>query len=70
MSEQEKFVAALAPRTWMEKDGTHCVRCREPFGKHNVFTDAGWSETNISGLCERCFDSLFPPEFPGEALKG
>lgn len=36
-----------------------CVKCAEPFSDKNVFTEAGWRETKISQLCERCFDSAF-----------
>ncbi len=36
-----------------------CVHCGEPFSGKNVFTEAGWKETRISGYCEACFDLLF-----------
>jgi len=36
----------------------HCIKCREGFSPSNVYTDAGWRETKISGLCERCFDEI------------
>lgn len=36
-----------------------CVHCDKPFTNNNVFTEAGWKETKISGLCERCFDEIF-----------
>lgn len=39
-----------------------CIQCREPFTAKNVFTDAGWRETKISGLCEQCWDNLFKEE--------
>jgi hypothetical protein len=34
-----------------------CIVCKEffVFGK-NVFTDEGIAETQISGMCESCFD--------------
>lgn len=35
-----------------------CCTCGERFTSDNVFTDAGWAETRISGMCERCFDTL------------
>ncbi len=35
-----------------------CVRCREPFSEANTWTPAGWRETRLSGLCERCFDEV------------
>jgi len=36
-----------------------CIHCGEPFSAKNVFTQAGWRETRISGYCEACFDLLF-----------
>lgn len=36
-----------------------CVRCCDPFHFDNTHTAAGWSETQISGMCEDCFDNLF-----------
>lgn len=38
---------------------THCVECSLPFSPLNTTTEAGWIETQISGLCEKCFDELF-----------
>lgn len=35
---------------------TACVSCKERFSDANCHTQAGWQETQISGLCERCFD--------------
>lgn len=37
---------------------TICVACKEPFSDANCRTQAGWQETQISGLCERCFDDI------------
>lgn len=37
----------------------HCVNCRKPFVQgENVFTEAGQRETQISGMCESCFDMI------------
>ena len=36
-----------------------CVSCTEYFHEGNVHTKLGWAETQISGMCEECFDSLF-----------
>lgn len=36
-----------------------CVSCKEPFSSKNVHTDAGWRETQLSRLCEDCFDAAF-----------
>ena len=41
---------------------THCISCTEPFTLDNIKTSAGWKETQISGMCESCFDSLFHDE--------
>lgn len=38
---------------------TKCVTCERPFTNDNVKTAAGWRETQITGICEECFDSLF-----------
>lgn len=36
-----------------------CIDCHTPFNSLNVHTYLGWKETQISGLCEDCFDNLF-----------
>jgi hypothetical protein len=36
-----------------------CLLCKEAFSEANVFTNEGHKETQISGICERCFDQLF-----------
>lgn len=36
-----------------------CICCKEPFSDINVHTKEGWKETQISGMCETCFDDLF-----------
>lgn len=38
---------------------THCVECKEAFSQKNTRTPAGRSETQISGLCENCWDAVF-----------
>lgn len=35
-----------------------CIHCNELFSKGNVFTEDGWRETEISGMCEKCFDEV------------
>ncbi|MGF6932952.1 hypothetical protein OKW41_002091 [Paraburkholderia sp. UCT70] len=37
---------------------TRCRCCGQVFSDANVFSDAGWIETRISGLCEVCFDTV------------
>jgi len=36
-----------------------CVKCKQPFSKENVYTEAGWKETKLSKLCEKCWDATF-----------
>lgn len=38
---------------------TQCVRCLDYFSDDNTHSKAGWAETQISGMCEDCFDNLF-----------
>lgn len=47
---QRQFAAAHVTHT-------ACVACKQRFSGDNCFTQAGWQETQISGLCERCFDA-------------
>lgn len=35
-----------------------CINCGETFSKENIFTELGALETQISGMCEICFDAL------------
>lgn len=37
---------------------TQCDICKNAFSPTNVHTRDGWKETQISGLCEDCFDAL------------
>lgn len=39
-----------------------CIDCGEKFSEENVFTEAGWRETKISGICEVCWERLFKDE--------
>jgi hypothetical protein len=36
-----------------------CIDCKQPFTSENVHSPEGWRETQISGMCEDCFDDLF-----------
>jgi hypothetical protein len=36
-----------------------CCDCHKMFSSANIKTPAGWQETQITGLCETCFDGLF-----------
>lgn len=40
----------------------HCRSCKKPFSDKNVFSQAGWQETKISGMCERCWDDIMKEE--------
>ncbi len=39
-----------------------CVQCKNEFSSENTHTELGWKETQISGMCEDCFDNLFIDE--------
>ena len=43
----------------LEKKHGICCSCNQAFSSHNVFTKLGWRETQISGMCEKCWDDLF-----------
>lgn len=36
-----------------------CLDCKKPFSADNTTSPLGWAETQISGMCEDCFDFLF-----------
>jgi hypothetical protein len=36
-----------------------CISCKLPFTAERIKTSAGWRETQISGMCEVCYDELF-----------
>jgi len=36
-----------------------CITCNHIFTGSNVKTTMGWRETQISGICETCFDDMF-----------
>lgn len=38
---------------------SQCIECKQPFTAKNCHTRQGWAETQISGMCEDCFDALF-----------
>lgn len=44
-----------------------CDYCGEKFSNVNVKTGLGWAETQISGMCERCFDRIFRENPHGKA---
>jgi hypothetical protein len=38
---------------------TNCKICGEAFGGQNTDSSAGWIESQISGICEHCWDEIF-----------
>lgn len=40
----------------------HCNNCGSPFSTSNTHTKEGWLETEITGLCEDCFDTMLAEE--------
>ena len=44
-----------------------CFMCREHFSPDNVQTPEGWRETQISGVCEVCFDRLMEEGEAGDS---
>jgi len=44
-----------------------CVSCCDPFDPDNTHSALGWAETQISGMCEDCFDNLFQDEGEDDA---
>lgn len=46
--------ASFSPR----EEYTHCLRCKDAFTDSNVYSALGWKETQISGFCESCFDTV------------
>lgn len=53
---------ALFTRLYGETEPGHCVKCKQPYSDANVFTEAGWRETKLSGFCEACWDETFSEE--------
>ncbi len=43
---------------------THCEDCKLPLSNRQAaYSTAGWRETQISGLCEPCFDCTLKENF-------
>ena len=36
-----------------------CIECGSVFSSGNTQTPAGWRDTQIVGMCEKCYDALF-----------
>jgi hypothetical protein len=58
LQEAKEQTAKAAGFTLSNKDKGLCVQCNEPFSNENVYTTAGWLETEVSGLCEACWDGI------------
>jgi len=65
MKESINYPGRQLPESWDEyvsiQRPTHmfCVDCKKPFSLFNTHTAAGWRETQISGMCEKCFDEMY-----------
>lgn len=35
-----------------------CILCKQVFSDKNVYSDEGWKETEITQMCELCFDKV------------
>ncbi len=57
--EGNKITIHAGPPTKPAARFYNCVECKEPFTAKNTYSDAGWRETQLSGLCENCFDAAF-----------
>ena len=55
MSNLGKFQSEIKKMVGEAPEG-NCINCQKPFTEENVFTDAGWRETRITQMCEKCFD--------------
>ncbi len=53
----------VVARTEIKSSEARCIACHQPFTKENVFTSDGLREIAISGMCEKCFDSLFQDDY-------
>ena len=42
-----------------------CIACSERFSSKNTRSRAAWRETQITGMCENCFDDLWRETEPG-----
>jgi len=59
----DKFKEWLSTQLYGEPPAGACPRCKEAYNVTvYVFTAAGWRETKLSGLCDRCWDELFKEE--------
>lgn len=37
---------------------SQCILCKSEFSELNVYSEEGWRETQLSGMCELCFDKV------------
>jgi hypothetical protein len=57
-----EFLVLLSDPLYRNKLVLKCYACAKPFNNACVQTPAGWRETQISNMCETCFDMLFEVE--------
>jgi hypothetical protein len=53
-----QFKAGLEEFLYGTTEKGCCIQCKQLFSEANTHTAAGWKETNISKLCEDCFDNI------------
>lgn len=56
---EPKFIWACARLRSQLIRHTHCRECKQLFTTANVKSIMAWRETQISGLCETCWDKVF-----------
>lgn len=54
-----KITIHAGPPTKPAPRFSNCIECKAPFTDKNTHSTAGWRETQMSGLCEDCFDAVF-----------
>lgn len=50
----------------LNKCALSCLACHLPFSKATVKSANGWKETQISHICESCFDKMFTEPLENE----
>jgi hypothetical protein len=56
-----ELVKAGTQRVWLD-----CRVCGHGFNFGNTWTKAGWRETQVSKICENCFEEAVRPEVGDE----
>lgn len=50
----------------LEIQRTHCICCGQRFSDDTIWSEAGWIESQVSGLCEACIDLIADVPAPPE----